>query len=157
MFDIFPHTVVKLIPGIIEICSIDGDTHNLTRCTSGEESHSHHHFELIIKRVLPVQTHALLLSMFASLVCPFGGFLASAIKRAYGVKDFDSIIPGHGGVMDRFDCQFLMALCTYVHYNTFVKMATVSVPKLVYQYKLLPELEQAEFRDYIMSLQTTNS
>jgi phosphatidate cytidylyltransferase len=73
------------------------------------------------------------------------GFLASAIKRAYGIKDFDSIIPGHGGVMDRFDCQFLMALCTWVHYNTFVKLATVSVPRLTYLYSLLGEQEKKEF------------
>ena len=33
---------------------------------------------------------------FASSVAPFGGFFASAIKRAYGIKDFDSFIPGHG-------------------------------------------------------------
>eukprot|EP00928_Gymnodinium_smaydae_P013319 TRINITY_DN14869_c0_g3_i2.p1 TRINITY_DN14869_c0_g3~~TRINITY_DN14869_c0_g3_i2.p1 ORF type:complete len:439 (-),score=96.37 TRINITY_DN14869_c0_g3_i2:58-1374(-) len=69
----------------------------------------------------PFQAHAVLLALFASVVAPFGGFLASAIKRAYGIKDFDSLIPGHGGFMDRMDCQFLMLLCTYVHYNTFIR------------------------------------
>jgi len=62
----------------------------------------------------------MLLAAVASLVAPFGGFLASAIKRAHGVKDFDSIIPGHGGFTDRFDCQMLMALYAWVHYTTFV-------------------------------------
>ncbi|EOD40933.1 phosphatidate cytidylyltransferase [Emiliania huxleyi CCMP1516] len=38
---------------------------------------------------------------FASLVAPFGGFFASGIKRAYKIKDFSAIIPGHGGVFDR--------------------------------------------------------
>ena len=89
--------------------------------------------------------HALWLGLFASLVAPFGGFLASAIKRAYGIKDFDSIIPGHGGVMDRMDCQFLMALCTWVHYNTFVKFSTVSVPKLTYMFSLLTDQEKLTF------------
>ena len=58
---------------------------------------------------------------FALLVAPFGGFFASAIKRAYGKKDFASLIPGHGGLMDRFDCQFLMMYFVSVYYNTFVK------------------------------------
>ena len=55
-----------------------------------------------------------------SIVAPFGGFLASAIKRAYEVKDFDSLIPGHGGVTDRVDCEFIMALFVYVYHKTFV-------------------------------------
>jgi phosphatidate cytidylyltransferase len=48
-------------------------------------------------------------------------------------------------MMDRMDCQLLMALCTWVHYNTFVTMATVSVPKMIYMYKLLKESEQEDF------------
>lgn len=68
----------------------------------------------------PVQFHALVLAAFASVVAPFGGFFASAIKRAYNIKDFDSLVPGHGGLMDRMDCQFLMLLCTWIHYSTFV-------------------------------------
>ena len=145
MFEVLPQALVKLIPGIVEVCMVDGNVQDLTPCISGQSLHSHHHFELVVKNVYPVQIHALSLAFFASVVAPFGGFLASAIKRAYGLKDFDSIIPGHGGVMDRMDCQFLMALCTWVHYNTFVKMATVSVPKLVYMYNLLSPAEQVEF------------
>jgi len=94
VFEIIPTALVKLLPGVVDICAVDGDSNTLTPCISGEETHSHHHFELVIKNVYPVQIHALSLSMFASLVAPFGGFLASAIKRAYGIKDFDSIIPG---------------------------------------------------------------
>ena len=43
------------------------------------------------------------------------------------------------------DCQFLMALYTWVHYNSFVKFSTVSVPKLTYMYSLLTEQQQIEF------------
>ncbi len=52
------------------------------------------------------------MAIFTSIIAPFGGFWASAIKRTYGIKDFDSIIPGHGGVADRVDCQ--------VQYNIMV-------------------------------------
>mmetsp|Transcript_29750 Transcript_29750/g.64369 ORF Transcript_29750/g.64369 Transcript_29750/m.64369 type:complete len:464 (+) Transcript_29750:58-1449(+) len=78
-------------------------------------------FVLFHLRAKPFQLHAFVLAIFASVVAPFGGFLASAIKRAYNIKDFDSLIPGHGGFMDRMDCQFLMLLCTNVHYRTFVQ------------------------------------
>ena len=58
--------------------------------------------------------------MFASTVAPFGGFLASAIKRAYKVKDFSDLIPEHGGVVDRFDCQFIQSLATLVYFQAVV-------------------------------------
>lgn len=56
----------------------------------------------------PIQLHGLAYGLFASLVAPFGGFFASAIKRAYRLKDFDSLVPGHGGMMDRMDCHLIM-------------------------------------------------
>merc|ERR1740124_241098 len=154
-----------MIPGIVGLCTVDGNTDDFTACGAaasggeliGQQHVVHHHFELIIEGVLPIQIHALFLSLFASLVAPFGGFLASAIKRAYGIKDFDSIIPGHGGLMDRFDCQLLMALCTWVHYNTFVSMATISVPKMLYMYNLLNESEQGEFLSRITEMSRENS
>jgi phosphatidate cytidylyltransferase len=72
-------------------------------------------------QLMPMQIHGLGLAIYASLVAPWGGFFASAIKRAYNKKDFDSFIPGHGGLTDRMDCQFIMALAAFVHYNTFVR------------------------------------
>lgn len=50
------------------------------------------------------------IALFASLVAPFGGFFASGFKRALKIKDFADVIPGHGGVTDRMDCQILMVL-----------------------------------------------
>ena len=59
--------------------------------------------------------HALTLALYVSLVSPFGGFLASAVKRAHRAKDFGSLIPGHGGVVDRFDCQVVTAPFVYLY------------------------------------------
>ena len=49
------------------------------------------------------------------------------------------------------DCQFLMALYTWVHYNSFVKFSTISVPKLTYMYSLLTEQQKIEFIRIITS------
>ena len=43
------------------------------------------------------------LSVILSLVGMCGDLTASVVKRNFGVKDFGNILPGHGGVMDRFD------------------------------------------------------
>jgi len=74
-----------------------------------------HHFKMS-----EMQIHALILSLFTSLVSPFGGFFASGFKRAIKVKDFAAIIPGHGGITDRMDCQVLTGTFVYVYVHQIV-------------------------------------
>lgn len=62
-----------------------------------------------------VMKHAIVMAVYTSLISPFGGFLASAVKRAHGAKDFGSLIPGHGGVVDRFDCQVVTAPFVFLY------------------------------------------
>lgn len=64
--------------------------------------------------------HAVVMSVFASLVAPFGGFFASGFKRAFKIKDFSDAIPGHGGFTDRMDCQIVIGAFAYVYYNYVV-------------------------------------
>ena len=72
----------------------------------------------------PFLLHAFFMSIFASVIGPFGGFFGSGFKRAFKIKDFGDMIPGHGGVMDRFDCQFLMATFVNVYIHSFIRMAS---------------------------------
>ncbi|GAA5853677.1 hypothetical protein JCM8547_007410 [Rhodosporidiobolus lusitaniae] len=74
----------------------------------------------------PFQLHSIVLAAFASLVAPFGGFFASGFKRAFNIKDFGDSIPGHGGMTDRMDCQFLMGLFSYVYYAALVRESHVT-------------------------------
>jgi len=71
--------------------------------------------------LIPLQIHAVAFALFASIIAPFGGFLASGIKRAFNKKDYQNLIPGHGGFMDRFDCQLLMCTFVYIYITTFIK------------------------------------
>jgi phosphatidate cytidylyltransferase len=48
------------------------------------------------------------------LAAVFGDLAESLIKRDLGVKDMSSILPGHGGVMDRLDSILPSALITYL-------------------------------------------
>lgn len=44
-----------------------------------------------------------------ALACQLGDLSFSAIKRICGVKDYGKLIPGHGGMLDRFDSMFWVA------------------------------------------------
>ncbi|EIE23739.1 phosphatidate cytidylyltransferase [Coccomyxa subellipsoidea C-169] len=68
----------------------------------------------------PMQLHAVVLAMFASIIAPFGGFFASGFKRGFKIKDFGDSIPGHGGMTDRMDCQVVMAMFSYLYFNSYV-------------------------------------
>ena len=56
----------------------------------------------------------LCLALVGGFVSQWGDLIASLLKREYGVKDYGSIFPGHGGVMDRFDSLFSVSVFIYI-------------------------------------------
>ncbi len=61
-----------------------------------------------------------LLVLITPLLCVAGiagDLLASVIKRIVGIKDYGKIIPGHGGIMDRFDSILLIAPIYVILYS----------------------------------------
>ena len=57
----------------------------------------------------------LLVSFLITVAGFFGGAVMSAVKRDFGVKDFGSVIPGHGGMLDRVD-SLCYAAPIFFHY-----------------------------------------
>ena len=45
----------------------------------------------------------LIITFLLSIASQIGDLVASKLKRAYGIKDYSQVFPGHGGVLDRFD------------------------------------------------------
>lgn len=54
------------------------------------------------------------MSVLLSIIGQIGDFSASSIKRYVGVKDFGNLIPGHGGMLDRFDSFMFLAPFGYI-------------------------------------------
>lgn len=53
------------------------------------------------------------LSILTGVTGQFGDLIASSIKRYTGIKDFGNLIPGHGGVLDRFDSILIISIVVF--------------------------------------------
>jgi len=62
---------------------------------------------------------ALLWGAVFSLLALTGDLLASILKRKTGIKDYSNLIPGHGGILDRYDSYMFLAACIYMLLQLF--------------------------------------
>jgi phosphatidate cytidylyltransferase len=57
--------------------------------------------------------HISIIAAVGSIASIFGDLVASKIKREFNIKDYGNMLPGHGGIMDRFDSFIMVAPVTY--------------------------------------------
>jgi phosphatidate cytidylyltransferase len=65
--------------------------------------------------------HWLMISLIASVAGTFGDILESKLKRMAGVKDSGSIMPGHGGFLDRFDSLLVATPFVWLYVEIFIR------------------------------------
>lgn len=83
-------------------------------------------YAFIFGKITGETVNTALIVAFAA-ICGIGGAIsvvgdlaASAIKRQYEIKDYGKLIPGHGGIMDRFDSMIMTAPIVYYLLTLFV-------------------------------------
>lgn len=78
-------------------------------------------FGFIVKPYIPGIDiiHYFLIGAICGIMAQFGDLVASSIKRYVGIKDYGNLIPGHGGILDRFDSILFNGMVVF-YYLTFV-------------------------------------
>lgn len=64
----------------------------------------------------PAFWHFVLIGLIGGIVAQIGDLFASSVKRHCGVKDFGTIFPGHGGMLDRLDSILFVTMFVYIYY-----------------------------------------
>lgn len=70
--------------------------------------------------VLASWQHLMGLGILISVSGQLGDLMFSSIKRDLGIKDFDVTVPGHGGLLDRFDSIVPISAIVFHYVNYFV-------------------------------------
>lgn len=91
----------KLCPAISPKKTVEGSLGGIVFCILGFMLYG-----FIMQRAFAQTPNYLMLAIggaLSSVISQIGDLTASLIKREHGVKDFGKLMPGHGGVLDRFD------------------------------------------------------
>ena len=65
--------------------------------------------------------HSLALAIVIAIFATYGDLVESLLKRSCGVKDSGILIPGHGGILDRFDSVILVSPAVFLYLELFIR------------------------------------
>jgi phosphatidate cytidylyltransferase len=97
----------KLLPSVSPAKTVEGGAWGLVGAVGGALLVVGVFFPLMGGGEVLSLPRAALLGLLVGVVAQVGDLAESALKREAGIKDSGSILPGHGGILDRFDALFL--------------------------------------------------
>lgn len=81
--------------------------------------------------VVDQTVHLVMLGILISVCGQLGDLVLSSIKRDLGIKDFASTLPGHGGLLDRFDSMLLIAPAAFHYIGYLQGIGLDSSPRII--------------------------
>jgi len=108
----------KIIPAVSPKKSLEGSVGGIIGCTAAMLVYG-----LYVSGIagnIPIY-HFIIIGLLCGVISQLGDWAASAMKRSAGIKDFGRIMPGHGGVLDRFDSILFTAPTIYFYIVFFIK------------------------------------
>lgn len=105
----------KLIPDVSPKKTVEGAIGGLVCCVIGFLLYA-----FVLKRFFDCTPNFIifgLIGLFLSVISMCGDLIASLVKRHYDIKDYGNLIPGHGGIMDRFDSIIAVSSVLFVLLN----------------------------------------
>lgn len=73
----------------------------------------------------PLLVHCLIIGLLGGIISQFGDLTASVFKRKMGIKDYGNLIPGHGGILDRFDSVLFTGPLVYYYISALTVFGAV--------------------------------
>ena len=74
---------------------------------------------IFFPNVKPNYISLLLSAVVLSVISQLGDLFMSLVKRRFGIKDYGKLIPGHGGILDRFDSITAVSIVIFIFYSAF--------------------------------------
>jgi len=110
----------KLRPEISPNKTVEGSLGGLLGCITACGAFG----AFIISRGVPVAlVHFLIIGVACGVVAQLGDLSGSSFKRFVGIKDYSSLIPGHGGILDRFESSLFSGLVIYFYLTFLLNIA----------------------------------
>lgn len=110
----------KLCPQLSPKKTIEGSIGGIIGSIILCEIYSYLYINLYIDNITISLIRVAFSAALGAIASQIGDLVASAIKRDYNVKDYGDIIPGHGGILDRFDSVIFTAPIFYYILNVYV-------------------------------------
>ena len=74
---------------------------------------------IFFPQIKPNYISLLISASVLSVVSQLGDLFMSLVKRKFGIKDYGKLIPGHGGILDRFDSITAVSIVIFIFYSVF--------------------------------------